>query len=69
MPTHSAANIQNDPVELHRSMELKIRVTADEQNQLTRVATLPAVPFTCAGKISDMIIHGIAPTPKENAAI
>jgi hypothetical protein len=61
--------VGGSPGELHRSSHWKVCVTAKEQLQLTSVATLPARPRTCTGKISLMMIHGMAPMPREKAAM
>mmetsp|Transcript_3832 Transcript_3832/g.3428 ORF Transcript_3832/g.3428 Transcript_3832/m.3428 type:complete len:125 (+) Transcript_3832:610-984(+) len=43
-------------------------VTMNEKSQLTAVAMAAALPLTSLGKISDIMSHGIAPTPMEKKA-
>lgn len=60
---------KNVPAELHSTRKLNVYETSQEQNQLTKLQMLPAEPFTFMGNISDIIIHGIAPTPNEYDAL
>jgi len=55
----------NVPTELHSKSKLIVIVTAQERDQFAKVAKLPAIPLTLIGSISDIIIHGMAPIPRE----
>lgn len=61
--------MKNEPAALQERKELKVMVITQEPSQLTRVTKLPAMPFIFIGNISDIMIQGIPPMPKEYVAI